>query len=173
MTVTVSNALDVLTLTSLNPEALGNFGVSTAGVPDLDGDGRGDVLVGAWRENGGAEDAGRAYVFSGVTGARLRTLASPNPELDAQFGRSVAGVPDADGDGQGDLLVGAPLEDGGASNSGRAYLFSGATGELLRTLVSPTRRRTAFSVWLWPGCRTSTATDGAICSSVGRAKTAG
>ncbi len=138
VTVTVSNALDVLTLTSLNPEALGNFGVSTAGVPDLDGDGRGDVLVGAWRENGGAEDAGRAYVFSGVTGARLRTLASPNPELDAQFGRSVAGVPDADGDGQGDLFVGAPLEDGGASNSGRAYLFSGATGELLRTLVSPT-----------------------------------
>ncbi|MEP0546713.1 MAG: Ig-like domain-containing protein [Rhodothermales bacterium] len=137
VTVIVSSALDVLTLTSPNPEALGNFGVSSAGVPDLNGDGRGDVLVGAWRENGGAENAGRAYVISGATGARLRTLVSPNPELDAQFGRSVAGVPDTDGDGQGDLLVGAPLEDGGASNSGRAYLFSGATGALLRTLTSP------------------------------------
>ena len=137
VTVAVSNALDILTLVSPNPEALGNFGVSAAGVPDLNGDGRGDVLVGAWREDGGAGDAGRAHVFSGVTGARLRTLVSPNPEIDSQFGRSVAGVPDADGDGQGDLLVGAPLEDGGASNAGRAYLFSGATGVVLRTLVSP------------------------------------
>ena len=67
----------------------------------------------------------------------LFTLESPNPELTGNFGSAVVEVPDADGDGQSDLLVGAVAENGGAESSGRAYLFSGATGELLHTLESP------------------------------------
>jgi hypothetical protein len=129
----------VRTLLSPNPEGGGqafpSFGCSVAGLPDLDGDGRGDLLVGACRED--TNDAGRAYLFSGATGALLRTLTSPNPEANGSFGFRVDGVPDADGDGATDLLVAAHTEDAGASNSGRAYLFSGATGALLRTFVSP------------------------------------
>jgi hypothetical protein len=126
------------TLISPNAETDGNFGDAVAGVPDADGDGLGDLLVSANREDGGATDAGRAYLFSGATGALLSTLTSPNPETDPyNFGRSVSGVPDVNGDGRGDLLVGAYLEDGGASNAGRAYLFSGATGALLCTFASP------------------------------------
>jgi hypothetical protein len=128
---------------SPNPELLGSFGVAVSGVPDADGDGQGDLLVGASLEDPYPSPiyAGRAYLFSGATGALLYTLTSPNEDLVGQFGDDVAGVPDVDGDGRGDLLVGAPEEDPGADpneNYGRAYLFSGATGALLRTLAAPT-----------------------------------
>jgi hypothetical protein len=118
------------TLNSPNPQASGRFGFAVSGVPDLDGDGRGDLLIGAYNEGFG----GRAYVFSGATGALRRTLVSPdsNPGKGA-FGGAVAGVEDLDGDGRGDLLIGAYGEDDG----GHAYAFSGATGVRLHTLTAP------------------------------------
>ena len=52
-------------------------------------------------------------------------LASPNEEKNGYFGFSVSGVPDVDGDGCGDVIVGAHLEDPGVSPSdaGRAYIY--------------------------------------------------
>ncbi|HLT47164.1 MAG TPA: T9SS type A sorting domain-containing protein [Rubricoccaceae bacterium] len=125
------------TLISPNAEPDGYFGRNVAGIPDVDGDDRGDVLVGARVEDGGAVDAGRAYLFSGSTGALIRTFESPNPEEGGGFGVSVAGVADTDGDGRSEVLIGAFSEDGGEVNAGRAYLFSGATGALLRVFTSP------------------------------------
>src|SRR5690606_33453028 len=129
-------------LASLDPEAGGLFGIWVAGVPDADGDGRGDLLVGASHEDAGA---GRAHRLSGATGAPRYTLVSPHAEVSTFFGKALAGVPDADGDGRGDLLVSAFEEDvAGQTNVGRAYLFSGATGALLHTLLSPTPQAFAY-----------------------------
>lgn len=125
---------------SPNPALRGAFGSAVASVPDANGDGRADVLIGAPNESpGGTSRTGRAYLFSGATGALLATLVSPTAEVDGRFGTSVAGVRDLNGDGRGDLLVGAPYEDPGSSptDSGRAYVFSGANGALLWTLISP------------------------------------
>jgi hypothetical protein len=127
-----------LTFISPNPEQTGGFGLSVSGVEDADGDGRGDLLAGAYYEDGGAFNAGRVYLFSGATGALLRTLTSPNPEFQGYFGFSVAGVADADGDGRGDLLVGAYSEAGGATDAGRAYLFPSGTSISLTATGNPT-----------------------------------
>ena len=128
------------TLVSPTPEASGYFGHAVAGVADVNGDGRGDLLAGAYGEDGGASGAGRAYVFSGADGALLRTLLSPTPEAFGEFGEAVATVPDVDGDGVQDLLIGAAVENGGAPDAGKAHLFSGATGAVLGSLQSPTPR---------------------------------
>lgn len=106
-----------------------NFGSSLALVPDTDGDGLPEVLVGAWTADGRQPNSGEARLLDGATGALLVVVRGES-SYDF-FGRSVAGLDDVDGDGLGDLLVGAPGESGQGSGAGAAYLFSGATGTLL------------------------------------------
>lgn len=129
------------TLLSGNPEDLSRFGYSVAGVQDVDGDGYHDFIVGApYEDPGGSPDnAGRAYVYSGHSGSILYTLASPNEENGGEFGYAVGSLSDINGDGRGDLVVGAPSEDPGSSpsNAGRVYIFSGSDASLLMTLISP------------------------------------
>jgi hypothetical protein len=50
---------------------------------------------------------GRAYVISGRDGNVLFTLDSSNGQEDGHFGRSVAGIPDINGDNVPDVAVGA------------------------------------------------------------------
>jgi len=127
----------LFTVDTPNSQAVAWFGVSLA-VGDVNGDGRGDVAVGAYGENVGANGSqGRAYVFSGGDGSLLFTLDTPNPLYGAYFGRSVA-VGEVNGDGKADVAVGALYEDvGGNDDQGRAYVFSGADGSLLLTLDTP------------------------------------
>ncbi|MDZ4831741.1 MAG: hypothetical protein SGJ09_16285 [Phycisphaerae bacterium] len=126
---------DTVTLQSPNPEVGGFFGAEVAGIPDVDGDGLADVIIGAPSEDGGGvNDAGRVYIFSGATGLLIRAHSSPNDTNGGNYGDSVSGVPDLNGDGRGDYIVGAPDE---AGPGGRVYVYSGATGNLIRTHVSP------------------------------------
>lgn len=123
----------ISTLQSSNPANYNNFGISVSGIPDVDGDGRGDVVVGSPNEMADSKgSAGKAYVFSGATSATLHTLISPNVQSIGKFGLTVAGTPDLDGDGFGDIMVGAPEEA-----SPRVYIFSGNTGALIRSIDKP------------------------------------
>jgi hypothetical protein len=125
------------TLQSPNPESFGLFGYCVSEAGDLNDDGHEDLMVGAWCEDGGATDAGRAYVFSGDGLGLLFTLQSPNAEDNGWFGHSVSSARDANADGHDDVVVGARGEDAGAVDAGRAYVFSGDGGGLLYTLTSP------------------------------------
>ncbi|MCA9414295.1 MAG: choice-of-anchor D domain-containing protein, partial [Candidatus Omnitrophica bacterium] len=55
------------------------------------------------------------------------------------FGSGVSGIPDVNDDGRGDVAIGANNEDPGATpnEAGRAYIFDGSNGALIKTLVSP------------------------------------
>lgn len=111
------------------------FGWDVTGLDDLDGDGRGDVLVGAPFSNFGR---GRARVFSGATGAVLLELEPEDLTPGAEFGATLTGLGDLNLDGVPDLAVGAPGWGGGPQGhgaaTGRVYLFSGATGASLGVL---------------------------------------
>ncbi|MCA9414285.1 MAG: FG-GAP repeat protein, partial [Candidatus Omnitrophica bacterium] len=116
-----------------------NFGRPVAGVPDLTGDGIGDVVVGG--------KVGRAIVYDGSSGAVIRSLFSPNPDSEYYFGNSVLGCPDLTGDGYGDILVGDPWEnEGQEGGTGRVYLFDGRTGEVFREFESPNPHAVNFNI---------------------------
>lgn len=119
----------------LRGQALYDYaGMSTAIVPDLDGDGLDEILVGARcmdRHDGDPYYEGLAYL---VLGSTLRATGSMSlssadytfvaDESDDHLGSSVAGLEDVDGDGVGDFVIGAL--QGSAGAKGRAYIFSGA-----------------------------------------------
>jgi hypothetical protein len=123
------------TLATWSGAAVGDrFGAAVAGLPDMNGDGVPDVLVGAPGADGPGADAGRAQVRSGADGSVLLTLAGD--AAGDHFGAAVAGIADLTGDGIAELLIGAPNGDGpGAVDAGLARLVSGATGATLRNFV--------------------------------------
>jgi hypothetical protein len=76
---------------------------------DVDGDGVPDIAVGSYRSSDGAPRAGRVQVFSGATGALLRTITSTS--AGEELGFDAVGVGDVNGDGIPDLLVSAAAGD--------------------------------------------------------------
>jgi hypothetical protein len=136
------------------------FGSAVAIVPDINHDDVPDMLVGEQESLGpvGESRAGAAYVYSGRTGQKLLTLFSPNAQSSGFFGVSVAGMQDVNGDGAGDLLVGAYGEKVHSNYNGNAYLFSGADGRLLHS-YSAVRRNNGYDNFQCFGQRVTAIAD--------------
>ena len=108
-----------------------NFGIAVAFVPDTSGDAKGEILVGAWAANRGAQNNGAATLYSGADASQLQLWSGENAY--DFFGGALAGLDDVDGDGLGDVLIGSYRNDVAASGAGSAYAYSGASGALLYT----------------------------------------
>ena len=121
-------------------------GIEVASAGDINDDGYEDIIIGAMRYdacNGGAPVINHAYVFMGSNAlVGTTTVASadwyamgdqcsptaPYPK-DAGFGFNVGSAGDLNGDGYGDIFVGAPLYDSGETDEGKIFVWYGsATG---------------------------------------------
>jgi hypothetical protein len=104
------------------------YGYSVAAVGDINGDGFGDVLVGAYRApNGTLNNAGAAFMFfGGPSGLATSPAWTVRGTVANSFlGFAVAGAGDVNGDGFADVILGAYGETTSVAAAGRVYVFHG------------------------------------------------
>jgi hypothetical protein len=114
-------------------QADASFGYSAHTAGDVNGDGYDDVIVGAAAYDNGQLDEGRAYLYLGSPHGLGRqpawTAEGNQPGAQggcACFGYSVGTAGDVNRDGFDDVIVGAPFQDRGENNEGRAFVFLGS-----------------------------------------------
>jgi len=120
----------ITTLTDPADINTSEFGYSVASAGDVDRDGYADVVVGA---PAGGTAACVAYLYRGGPGGIEPTPLPLTVAGSKQLGISVAGAGDVNGDGYGDVVVGANMT--GPSGVGAAYLFMGGPAGLSTTPV--------------------------------------
>ncbi len=106
---------------------------------DLTGDGVRDVFASSYLiDVNGVRDAGKVVLINGATQKIVYEVKSPDPQQAAQFGFYISVPGDLTGDGKDELVVGEPYRDVGPNeNQGRAYVYNGATNDLLYSLDNP------------------------------------
>ena len=119
-------------------DAYDRSGRSVSGAGDVNGDGFDDLIIGARAADpNGNTNAGESYVVFGNNSGFSSSLdlstingtngfvIEGNDALD-QSGRSVSGAGDVNGDGIGDLIIGADLADpNGNTSAGESYVVFG------------------------------------------------
>jgi len=125
---------------SIKGEAAGdNAAYAMTSIADLNGDGKAEVLISAPGNDANGTDAGAVYVVWGKssdTVVQLTSIAAGTGGFKIlgedggdSIGTSVAALGDLNGDGKGEILIGAPDSGPGGDNTGAAYVvFGKSTG---------------------------------------------
>ena len=108
------------------------FGQSVASLGDLDGDGVGDLAVGAYGDDDGGNNHGAVWILflkTDGTVKRHQKISDIEGGFDGildngvRFGASVVSLGDLDGDGVGDLAVGADRDNDGGGHHGAVWVL--------------------------------------------------
>jgi hypothetical protein len=111
--------------------ALGAMFLSVVG--DVDGDKVPDIYATDYPNTALGRATGRAYIYSGKTGAVVLTLTGEG--AGEGFGIGAARTGDVDGDGRADLVIGSWQYGGAAWSGGRVRVYSGKTGKVLQSIT--------------------------------------
>gem|GEM_PF-2200025 len=96
---------------------------------DLDGDGADDLVLGAYVADDNVNNGGALYAFygplAGVLDAADNDFAIYGDQSGGGMGYDIGFAGDVDGDGNEDLIAGAPYQDGSGASPGQAHVFYG------------------------------------------------
>ena len=135
-----------------------NTGSSVSFAGDVNGDGYGDIIVGTAITSNPEVQEGQALCFHGGSSGLAATPAWTKEInlANSNFGATVSGAGDINGDGYADVLIGAPAQDGAFTDQGAAYLYAGGSAGLFSTPSWTTNGTQASAFY---GCSGSAAGD--------------
>ncbi|MGH9867612.1 MAG: FG-GAP-like repeat-containing protein [Candidatus Polarisedimenticolia bacterium] len=107
------------------------FGYTVTSAGDVNGDGYGDVMIGWADYESGMYGPGRSFVYAGgPMGLHYGPIWAVAGTQATEFLGASSAAGDVNGDGFGDLLVGAPYYDNGHFDEGGAFLYLGSASGL-------------------------------------------
>ena len=103
-----------------------DFGWNLADAGDVNGDGYGDVVIGARNYTNNETAEGAIYLYTGSsTGLRSIAMIIEGNQANAHFGTSVANAGDINKDSLSDVMVGAPGYSNGEAGEGATFVYYG------------------------------------------------
>ncbi len=113
-------------------QAGAKFGTSVSSAGDVNGDGYADILVGAPYYDNGQADEGAAFVYHGSNSgpSAIPDWSGESNSAGAFFGSSAVSAGDINGDGYGDIIVGAPKYTDLLDEAGAVFAYYGSASGL-------------------------------------------
>lgn len=107
------------------------FGNCVSFAGDVNGDGYGDVVIGAYHIGGTQKGGAYVYLGSAFTGLQASPAWSVGGVLDGDMvGNSVSAAGDVNGDGYGDVVIGSAMKDWLYVDGGAVEVYLGSAGGL-------------------------------------------
>ncbi len=116
---------------TVNGESAGSLFGSSLALGDVIANELPEIIVGTPGAAANGKNSGAVSIISSANGAVIRRITGET--IGDALGTSVAFINDVTGDGKGEVLIGAPLNDAGGTNAGRGYVFLSGAASLARS----------------------------------------